>query len=119
MSFLVDATLVARFAAKYVPVPESGCWTWIGAAGRYGGMARDGKHMDAHRVSWLLHKGEIQAGMCVCHKCDIPLCVNPDHLFLSTSKGNTQDMLSKGRHRFGTHNAPRGENHWTRKKKNG
>jgi hypothetical protein len=106
---------VSRFMAKVQPVTESGCWIWMGAAGRYGNMQMNKKHMDAHRASWLLFNGEIPNGMCVLHKCDVPLCVNPRHLFVATHRDNTHDMIRKGRHRFATWNAPRGEAHWRRR----
>ena len=111
------ATRIERFMRKVERVPWSGCWVWTGAAGRYGCFKMD-KNMDAHRASWVLFKGEIPKGMCVCHSCDVTYCVNPEHLFVSTHKGNTHDMLAKGRHKFATWNAPRGNNHWKRKKYN-
>lgn len=92
-------TLRERFNSRHIPVPESGCWLWEGAVDRYGyGKIRDNCHrVQAHRVSWILHNGPIPEGLCVLHKCDVPGCVNPDHLFLGTNKDNTQDALKKGR----------------------
>lgn len=109
-----------RLEAKIVRIPEAGCWIWVGAAGRYGkfSFAAGQNPIDAHRASWLTYRGEIPAGFRVCHSCDTPLCVNPDHLFLGTAKENTQDMIRKGRHRFATWNAPKGINHWRKKEIN-
>lgn len=60
-----------------------------------------GKKKYAHRISWELENGKIGPGMCVCHSCDTPSCVNPLHLFLGTQKENIEDMDNKGRRATG------------------
>ena len=80
-----------------------GCWLWthalrngyggIGAGGKCGGM------LYAHRLTWSDRYGPIPAGMCVLHRCDVPACVKPEHLFLGTKGDNSRDMAAKGRWR--------------------
>lgn len=74
------------------------CWLWEGAitGSRYGEFFYNGKVRLAHRVSWMLHHGVIPQGLCVCHTCDVRLCINPTHLFLGTYKDNLQDASRKG-----------------------
>lgn len=89
------------FSTKYEPVPESGCWIWIGACnGRYGLLWRPPGFSMAHRISYELHVGPVPDGMYVCHSCDVTLCVNPNHLFLGTQTDNMRDMMRKGRKRI-------------------
>lgn len=82
--------------------PIAGCWEWSGALNRsgYGLFCISGtKGMHASRASWILHKGPIPEGMCVCHSCDNPGCVNPDHLWLGTKADNNRDRSTKNRSR--------------------
>lgn len=90
---------IEQFEKYYMPVTESGCWIWIKYCMPYGhGQLRiGGKTYLAHRVSYELFRGPIPEGLCVCHKCDVPQCVNPDHLFLGTQQENIMDRVKKGR----------------------
>lgn len=77
---------------------ESGCLEWTGAVNNkgYGQIWINGTLWLCHRYSYQIAKGEIK-GAVVCHKCDNPRCVNPDHLFLGTQLDNMRDMHKKGR----------------------
>lgn len=85
------------------------CWLWTGQLfeagyGKFCGPAPESKTLQAHRFSYELHRGPIPDGLMVCHTCDNPPCVRPDHLFLGTAKDNTQDAISKGRMAVGSAN---------------
>lgn len=92
---------MARFAAKVCPEPNTGCWLWTAqlmpGPWQYGRFTYRGREMLAHRASWEIHRGPIPRRMHVCHRCDTPSCVNPDHLFLGTHQDNMRDRDNKGR----------------------
>lgn len=104
-------TPVQRLESKSTFIPISGCRLWFGAAvpKGYGVMFYQGKQQYAHRVSWHLVNGQIPDGLQILHRCDVPACINPKHLFLGTQKENIQDMLVKGRGNFT--NRARGKDH--------
>jgi hypothetical protein len=77
------------------------CWLFLKGKDKkkYGRFYIGRKSLGAHRVSYLIFKGDIDDGLCVCHTCDIPSCVNPDHLWLGTNKDNVNDREIKGRNK--------------------
>lgn len=101
-------------ADRFWPKVEktSGCWLWRGARLKtgYGSINRgghDGASVKAHRASWELHFGTIPTGLHVLHRCDTPLCVRPDHLFLGSHADNMRDMAQKRRSTIGDRNPSR------------
>lgn len=96
-----------NFLKKIELVPFLECWIWTGASNENGyGMfqCNNSKNISiASRVSYFLFKGEIPENLCVCHSCDNPWCVNPNHLFLGTHQQNMLDKKLKGRakHKIG------------------
>ena len=78
---------------------NSGCWIWLGGVDRkgYGTLLQNKKRVFAHRLALAEAQPPMQHDMLACHKCDVPRCINPDHLFWGTHKENSQDALAKGR----------------------
>jgi hypothetical protein len=99
---MAGRTLKERFSKKYF-IAESGCWIWTStttkdkSGNRRAQIRVSGKYVYAARVSYELHKEPVPPTLLVLHKCDNPLCVNPDHLFTGTYQDNTLDAIQKGR----------------------
>lgn len=96
---------------KNASIPsDNGCMKWVGVKDKngYGRFKSKQKIVLAHRFSYQLYHGEIPEGMFVCHQCDNPPCVAPNHLFIGSNKDNMQDMIKKGRK-----NAAKGIKHHT------
>lgn len=90
-----------RMLRRVHAIPGSGCWLFAGATDDKGyglvSSRRGSAPLKAHRVSYEYHHGPIPRGLLVCHKCDTPACVNPEHLFLGTQLDNMRDCSAKGR----------------------
>jgi hypothetical protein len=110
----MEANKVRLFWMK---VDQTGdCWNWVAAVNHagYGLFSVEKKSRLAHRVSWVIHHGEIPIGCQVLHKCDNPSCIRPSHLWIGKYVDNMRDMHSKMRsahHRYGSKHLPRGEFH--------
>lgn len=102
------ATLSERLERNSIPEPNSGCILWLGAVDKWGygriGRREFGYSSLVHRLSYQHSRGLIPSGMLVCHRCDVPSCINPAHLFLGTHADNMADMARKGRVRQGIRN---------------
>lgn len=81
-----------------IKIDTNGCWNWTGALrGGYGCVSINKKLFAAHRLSYEVYISLITDNLFVCHKCDNPKCINPNHLFLGTHKDNMKDAFDKGR----------------------
>lgn len=107
---MFNSSFKDRFWSKVEMIPFHECWEWTASVlgHGYGQLSRDsdGNMIKAHRASYILHFGDIPAGMQVCHKCDNPRCVRPEHLFIGTSQDNHNDQKKKNRQLRGEDNPP-------------
>lgn len=94
-----------RFEARCSKPNDAGCIEWLGpkTLRGYGSVyirMDEGrrKKTTAHRVAWVLKRGDLSPEILVLHRCDNPRCVNVEHLFLGSPADNTRDMMTKGRH---------------------
>lgn len=93
--------VAALLERNSITEPNSGCYLWTGWLHRNGyaslRLSYKGKNQMAHRLTWEVCNGPVPDGMEVCHRCDMPSCVNPDHLFLGTHRDNMVDCARKER----------------------
>ena len=92
--------IIARLEKNSVPITECGCRIWMGEVHPTGRIDVKGKNRFVHRVAYAAYKGSIPHLKQVLHHCDVPLCIEENHLYAGTSKDNYDDMVRRGRARW-------------------
>ena len=106
-----EADLLSKIEARYVCEPNSGCWLWTGSldicgyamlfVGRSHSVGKNGQRKTSRVLYETINNVSLTRSEFVCHRCDTPACVRPDHLFLGNAAINNLDRVSKGRsHRW-------------------
>lgn len=102
---LSSIPFMERRSKRIVKDLRTGCELYLGGfrdPNGYGKIKENGRMLGVHRLVWEHHNGPIPDGLLVCHHCDTPACSAIEHLFLGTHQDNTDDMIRKGRHNWGT-----------------
>jgi hypothetical protein len=100
---MTEADLISRVNLEHYYWPrvakQEGCWLWRGSRDGegYGYVQVLSRPINTHRIAYFIANGPIAKGLEICHRCDTPLCVNPEHLFAATHAENMRDMREKGR----------------------
>lgn len=118
MKARTDAQMLRLIHDNVVMLPICGCWIWDKSCvnGGYGQVGYRGGNAYVHRLTYTLMVGAVPDGLFVLHRCDVPSCCNPHHLFLGRQSANMVDMIMNGRANFGW--KPGGKAHNAGKKSN-
>jgi hypothetical protein len=102
LSFNIADYQVRLFWNKVAAPNERGCMLWAASRNKdgYGSFGLRGRSIRAHRLAYFLGKGPIDTRLIVCHTCDTPACVSPDHLYLGTRQDNSNDCKARNRVAF-------------------